>query len=208
MNAERPIGVGIVGCGEITQVMHLPILHELDAFVPAGLCDLSARTLSKLSARWGVPETTTDYRELIASPDVEAVLVSPMITSRSRPRRLPPASTCWSKSRWPSPSTRRARSVLAADAAGVVAQVGYMKLFDPALERAQMRLHGITGVRSITCHDFSGSFARHVPLYTQVRGDDVPASTLDAARGGHCHRGSARCSGLIGLDTPRCTRCC
>jgi predicted dehydrogenase len=182
MSAERPIRVGVVGCGEITQVMHLPILHELDAFVPAGLCDLSPQTLSRLGARWGVSATTTDHRELIASPDIEAVLVctydhaavaAEAIAARKHVLVEKPLAF----------TVDEARSlVVAAEAAGVVAQVGYMKLFDPALERARMRLQEITGLRSITCHNFAGSFARHVPLYTQVRGDDVPASTLDGAR--------------------------
>ena len=174
--------MGIVGCGEITQVMHLPILHELDAFVPAGLCDLSAQTLSRLGARWGVPATTTDYRELIASPDVEAVLVCTYDHAAVVAEAIAAGKHVLVEKPLAFTIDEASSLVVAADAAGVVAQVGYMKLFDPALERAQVRLQGITGLRSLTCHDFAGSFARHVPLYTQVRGDDVPASTLDAAR--------------------------
>jgi predicted dehydrogenase len=182
MSVERPIGVGIVGCGEITQVMHLPILHELDAFVPAGLCDLSALTLSRLGARWGVPATTTDYRELIDSPDVEAVLVCTYDHAAVAAEAIAAGKHVLVEKPMAFTIDEASSLVAAADAAGVVAQVGYMKLFDPALERARVRLQAITGLRSITCHDFAGSFARHVPLYTQVRGDDVPASTLDATR--------------------------
>jgi predicted dehydrogenase len=182
VSAQRPIGVGVVGCGEIAQLMHLPILHELDEFVVEGLCDLSAQTLSRLSARWGVAMTTTDHRELIASPDVEAVLVctydhAPIVTEAIAGGKHVLVEK-------PLAFTVDEGSLLAAaaEAAGVVAQVGYMKLFDPALERARERLPAITGLRSITCHDFAGSFARHAALYTQVRGDDVAAATLDAGR--------------------------
>jgi predicted dehydrogenase len=178
----RPIGVGIVGCGEITQLMHLPILHELDDFTIAGLCDLSAETVAHLSQRWGVSATTTDYEELIALPEVDAVLVctydhAPVAAAAIAAGKhvlveKPLAFT-----------VDEARSLqAAAQTAGVVAQVGYMKLYDPGMELAMERLPQLKGLRSITCHDFAGSFSRHAPLYDLFRGSDVPAAVLEAGR--------------------------
>jgi predicted dehydrogenase len=182
MNARPPIRVGIVGCGEIAQVMHLPILHELGAFAVAGLCDLSASTVAQLARQWGVPVTTTDYRELIATPELDAILVctydhGPVVAEAIASGKhvlveKPLAFT---------PEEGEALRV-AADTAGVVAQLGYMKLFDPALARAVERLGTIGSPKSITCHDFAGSFARHERLYTQLRETDVPAEVLAAGR--------------------------
>jgi predicted dehydrogenase len=86
--------------------------------------------------------------------------------------------------------------VEAAEQAGVVASVGYMKLFDPAMERARERLAQITRVRSITCHDYAGSFGRHVGLYDQVRGADVPVDVLTATRGDVAER----IAGMLGPE--------
>jgi predicted dehydrogenase len=182
MSGTEPIGVGIIGCGEITQLMHLPILHELDAFTVTGLCDLSSEVLAQLSKRWGVAATTTDYEQLIALPEVEAVLICTY-------DHAPVASAAIAAGKHvlvekPLAFTvDEARSLqAAADAAGIVAQVGYMKLYDPGMERAVERMRQLNGLRSITCHDFAGSFARHLPLYDQVRGSDVPAAILATGR--------------------------
>jgi len=182
MNADHRIGVGIVGCGEITQVMHLPILHELESFTIAGLCDLSGEVLGRLSERWGVSTVTQSFEELIALPEVEAVLVctydhAPVVAAALAAGKhvlveKPLAFTA---------EEGRALAA-AAEAAGVVATVGYMKLFDPAMERARERLGQIKRLRTITCHDYAGSFARHGQLYDQVRGSDVPADVIMATR--------------------------
>jgi predicted dehydrogenase len=182
MSGENPIGIGIVGCGEITQVMHLPILHELGSLEIAGLCDLSVEVLERLSGRWGVSAVTQDFSELIALPQVEAVLVctydhAPVVEAALAAGKhvlveKPLAFT-----------VEEGRALQAsAEAAGVVAQVGYMKLFDPAMEQAQHRVKQIKHLRSITCHDYAGSFARHGELYDQVRGGDVPSEILTATR--------------------------
>ena len=65
-----PIRVGVIGCGEIAQVMHLPLLHELAEFSISGLCDLSPSTVEHLGDRYAVGFRTTDYNELLASDHV------------------------------------------------------------------------------------------------------------------------------------------
>jgi predicted dehydrogenase len=191
-----PIKVGVIGCGEVAQVMHLPVLHELDGFEIAGLCDLSEQTLQYLGRRYGVQVLTTDYRELIATETLDAVVVctydhAPVVAEAIAGGRhvlveKPLAFT---------PQDGRALQA-AAEAAGVIALIGYMKLFDPALARAAERLQSISGVRAITCHDFAGSFARHGSLYTQFRGNDVPPEVLAAAK----HDVATRIAEMLGPD--------
>src|SRR5207302_1896153 len=69
--------VGVVGCGEIAQVMHLPYLRDLPGFAIQGLCDLSARQLGEVANRFGVPTDRrfSDPAELIGDPDVDELLV-------------------------------------------------------------------------------------------------------------------------------------
>ena len=71
-----PIRVGVIGCGAIAQIMHLPYLRELDArFAIAAICDLSPSLLDYIGDRYAVPRRYRDQRELIADPDLDAVLV-------------------------------------------------------------------------------------------------------------------------------------
>src|SRR5437899_1452125 len=71
--------VGVIGCGAIAQVWHLPHLREHSPeFEIRALCDLSHRLLAAVGDEYGVPpgRRYTDYREMVQS-DVEAVIVCP-----------------------------------------------------------------------------------------------------------------------------------
>ncbi len=179
---EAPIRVGVIGCGQIAQLMHLPLLHELDEFAIAGLCDLSPTTLAYLGERYGVATRTTDYRELLADDGIDAVVVctydhAPVVAAAIAAGKhvlveKPLAFT----------AAEARPLVAAAREADVVALVGYMKLYDPALERFVERLATLRGLRAIQVHDFAGRFDRYGDLYTEFRGDDVPADVLSAGR--------------------------
>lgn len=71
----NPIRMGVVGCGAISQVHHMPNLHDLpELFTVTAVCDVSAGASAYVAKKFNVPNHYTDYRELIAS-DVEAVLL-------------------------------------------------------------------------------------------------------------------------------------
>ena len=69
--------VGVVGCGEVAQIIHLPALAQLpEYFSVTALCDVSANVLSGVGDAWGVAARCADYAELVARADVDAVLIS------------------------------------------------------------------------------------------------------------------------------------
>src|SRR5690349_20566352 len=73
------LSVGVIGCGAIAQIQHLPHLRELrDDFTIGGLCDLSPKLVDFVGEMYGVPAERrfTDYRELVRS-DIDAVIVCP-----------------------------------------------------------------------------------------------------------------------------------
>jgi predicted dehydrogenase len=71
------IRVGIVGCGEVTQIIHLPTLDQLsDLFQVTALCDLSPAVLSGVGERWNIRTRATDYHDLVKRVEVDAVLVA------------------------------------------------------------------------------------------------------------------------------------
>ncbi len=72
----RRVAVGVIGCGAVAQIMHLPYLQELsDRFRIAAICDLSPKLLEYIGERYGVAARYPDYRDLLADDAVEAVLV-------------------------------------------------------------------------------------------------------------------------------------
>ncbi len=57
--------IGLIGCGMVAQVMHLPHLTELsDHFQIVALCDLSATLVNAMGDRYGVERRiTASYEE-------------------------------------------------------------------------------------------------------------------------------------------------
>ncbi|KAF6836698.1 oxidoreductase [Colletotrichum plurivorum] len=75
----RILRVGIIGCGEITQVAHIPNINFLShRFQTTYLCDISQQALQHCSRKvqGGTPKTTTDASELCSSPDVDVVVIA------------------------------------------------------------------------------------------------------------------------------------
>ena len=50
----QKLRVGIVGCGQIAQIMHLPYLTELPQFEVAAVCDISAKVVDTVGEWYGV----------------------------------------------------------------------------------------------------------------------------------------------------------
>src|SRR5262249_7362928 len=74
--AMPPLRVGVVGCGGIAQMMHLPTLAERpDLFRITAVADLSEKTLTAVGDRYGVDARFKDGRDVAARPDVDAVLL-------------------------------------------------------------------------------------------------------------------------------------
>src|SRR5688500_4584494 len=74
----RPIGLGIVGCGDLAQQAVLPHLAQPDALPLARVAAMCSRTLDRaqaLAERYHVPHVTTEYEALLADEAVAAVLI-------------------------------------------------------------------------------------------------------------------------------------
>ena len=78
-SSQRILRVGIIGCGEISQVAHIPNLNSLShLFQTTYLCDISRDSLAHCARKvtGPAPKTTRDAAELCASPDVDVVLIA------------------------------------------------------------------------------------------------------------------------------------
>jgi hypothetical protein len=78
-SAKRMVRVGIIGCGEVSQVVHIPTLGFLsDFFTITYLCDVSADAVNHSAQKIvnHVPQITQDFKELCASTDVDLVFIA------------------------------------------------------------------------------------------------------------------------------------
>lgn len=79
----RVVRIGIIGCGEIVQVVHIPTLNCLaDRFRVTYLCDVATSARETCADRVVLGSvrtcqaTTASAEELCALPDVDAVLIA------------------------------------------------------------------------------------------------------------------------------------
>ncbi|KAJ5106609.1 hypothetical protein N7456_003284 [Penicillium angulare] len=76
---NKIVRVGLIGCGEITQVAHIPTLGFLsDNFQITFLCDVSQNALDHCKGKviGPTPNTTRKAEDLCASPDVDLVMIA------------------------------------------------------------------------------------------------------------------------------------
>lgn len=153
----RQIKVGLIGLGEVAQVMHLPTLFRLgDRFDIAGVHDISPSVMARVADRWRVPNRYDSAEALAASGDIDAVLVlSP------DPFHFQHASTVLEAGKHllvekPACLTPRHVAALAARAAASnrVAMVGYMRRYAPAFVEARRRLGELGPLTHVGARDF------------------------------------------------------
>lgn len=74
----KVVNVGLIGCGEVAQVIHIPTLSHMSSwFRITYLCDVSSDALAHFKAKVANPnvKTTKDANELCSSGDVDVVMV-------------------------------------------------------------------------------------------------------------------------------------
>ena len=69
-----PLRIAVVGCGGFAP-SHLKRLQASDRFEAVAVADINEHAARSRAQEFGVPRWETDYRKLLASSDVEAVLV-------------------------------------------------------------------------------------------------------------------------------------
>ncbi len=175
-----PIRVGVVGCGSVTQILHLPALAQLpERFRVSALCDVSPKVLDGVAARWNVASCFADHEALIGRANVDAVLVA---TPHAHHAEVALAAMEAGKhvliEKPHCLTLDEADRLIAAQAhAGVVAQVGYMRRYAPALLAAQTQIGAHAEIRLARVQDIIGSNALIVDSTSRIiRGDDVPAA--------------------------------
>ena len=73
----RVIKVGIIGCGGIATSKHMPSLSKVEDCEMVAFCDIIPERAEKAAKNFGTSDakTYTDYKELLADPEIEVVHV-------------------------------------------------------------------------------------------------------------------------------------
>jgi predicted dehydrogenase len=74
MKSPGVLQVGVIGAGEVAQVIHLPTLFLLShLYTVVAICDVSQNAATHCAKKFHIPRATTDPHELIGLPEVDVV---------------------------------------------------------------------------------------------------------------------------------------
>jgi len=78
-----PIRIAILGAGAVSDYHHVPGICIDPRAELVAICDASEALLQQRRSDWGVERATTDYGEICADPDIDAVIIAtPNFTHR------------------------------------------------------------------------------------------------------------------------------
>lgn len=71
----KPVRLGIIGGGRVVRETHMPQLAKLEGVAIALSCNSTAEKAARFAADFAIPRYTTNWREIVHSSDVDAVLI-------------------------------------------------------------------------------------------------------------------------------------
>ncbi|MBK5256715.1 MAG: Gfo/Idh/MocA family oxidoreductase [Vicinamibacteria bacterium] len=158
--------VGVIGCGGIAQMMHLPTLGERpDLFEIVALADISEDVLSAVGDRYPLAHRSRDFREVVTRSNVDAVFV---LSSGRHDATLLAAFEAGKHVfvekplGFGRPETEAVAA--AARAARGFTMVGYHKRFDPAYLAASALVRSMPDLRYVEAtvlHPDDGAYREH-----------------------------------------------
>ncbi|SPO26317.1 uncharacterized protein UTRI_03906 [Ustilago trichophora] len=74
---SKPLRVGVVGAGEVTQVVHLATLKFLSAqYTVTAICDVSGQAAEHVASKWSIPHVYTCSSSMVKRDDIDVVLIA------------------------------------------------------------------------------------------------------------------------------------
>jgi myo-inositol 2-dehydrogenase / D-chiro-inositol 1-dehydrogenase len=177
------IRLGVIGLGAVAQAVHLPLLAKLSGrFTVDSVCDLSASTRDAVGARYGISAKRrfADAHELIAAGGLDAVAI---LTSGSHGALATTAARAGLAVFCEKPLAYTFAEIDELAAAEPRLMLGYMKLYDPAVERARAVLATRPAPRSVevtVLHPPSASQLAHAGLLPPP--DDLDPASVEQVR--------------------------
>ncbi|MHB9094672.1 MAG: Gfo/Idh/MocA family protein, partial [Eubacteriales bacterium] len=160
--------VGVIGCGAIAQMMHLPFLKKLeDRYSIEAVCDVSPGLTEAMAKQYNVPFWSTDYRELLKR-DIDAVFIlsggshAEMIIESAKAGKhiFVEKPICFTPD-----EGEEVLKVL--KKTNVKILVAYMKRFDPAYVKAKelvSNIKGIAYIDAVVLHPDETMYMEHYGL--------------------------------------------
>ncbi|MFC3803229.1 Gfo/Idh/MocA family protein [Cohnella sp. GCM10012308] len=179
----KKLKVGIVGVGEIAQIIHLPILQSLpELYEIVALCDISPRLLNVMGEKYGVKNLYANASDMLDRTAMDAVFVLNNMEYHTECAIAALQRNIHVFVEKPMCVTEaEARDIIRArDASQAQVMVGYMRRFAPAYLRALEEVRELGPINYARVRDmigpnayFTGQSGTHVHRFA-----DLPAEAV------------------------------
>jgi predicted dehydrogenase len=178
----KRLKVGVIGLGEVAQIIHLPILESLsDRFEIAALCDISPQLLNLIGEKYRVAYLYKDARQLCEQEDLDAVFIlnsdeyhadCVIAAAKNNKHILVEKPMCLNEA--------EADAVIKArNEAGVQVMVGYMRRFAPAFVQGVEEVKKLGKVNYARIRDIIGQNRLIIEQSSVVhRFNDIPEEAM------------------------------
>jgi predicted dehydrogenase len=178
----KKVKVGLIGLGEVAQIIHLPILDALsDQFEIAALCDISPQLLNLMGKKYRVSRLYTNGTELTEQADLDAVLIlnsdeyhaeCAIAAAKNKKHVLIEKPMCLTMA--------EADAIIQArDEASVQVMVGYMRRFAPAFVQAVEEVKKLDKINYVRIRDLIGQNRLIIEQSSFVhRFNDIPEEAI------------------------------
>jgi predicted dehydrogenase len=174
---------GIIGCGTIAQIMHLPYVAEIPETELYALVDPASDRTETLGNWYGIDHRfeSTDAMLDEISDDLDAVIVStPPNQHADVVEQVLDANISTLVEKPLAVSVEDAdQMVAAAERSEATAMVGYMRRYDPMYETAEEEISNLDQIDLISAYDVDPDHGRIIDEVYDIVGGDVPDELIE-----------------------------
>jgi predicted dehydrogenase len=165
----------------VAQWMHVPFLTSLPGYTVTAVCDASPRVAASVAQRFQVADHYTEVDRMLAAPDLDAVLIATPIHGDIAVAAARAGKHVLVEKPMALSLQEADAMVDAAEKAGVILMVAYMKRYDPGYVYGQGLMRDLKDVRLIRAHDLCGPNASFLNDLTTTARDPETETRLGPA---------------------------
>lgn len=174
---------GVIGCGLVAQVMHIPYLAEIPEADLFAVVDPALDRTETLGDRYNVPHVFEDHETLLESvgDDLDAVIVLTPAHAHADVVVDTLEHGVHTLVEKPLAATLEDATAMvdAAEASDATAMVAYMKRYDPSYEKASAQIDRLDGIDLVTAYDVDPDHGRIVDEVYDLVDGSPPQSLIE-----------------------------
>jgi predicted dehydrogenase len=174
---------GVIGCGTVAQIMHIPYLAELPGADLYALVDPAEARATELADRYNVPHVYASHEPLLQNRGDELDAVIVLTPAQAHADAVVDTLNAGIHTLVEKPIAATLEDatamVEAAKSSQATAMVAYMKRYDPSYEGAQEHIDRLDAIDVVTAYDVDPDHGRIVDEVYDLVGGNPPAEFIE-----------------------------